>query len=409
MSHRSISDLLLVVVVGGIYATTLLWAASAAAPVNAAAPLRIGIILPLTSPMADVAKSALTGAQVAVDEINSVGGYLGRPVELVVEDDKANPDTGLRAAETIVQNSGAFATVGLCNTSVAIKVSDFDQASKHPLIVTCASGSSIGENVPSSQSYTFRLAANSQIQTQFLVSELQRLKYRRVVILADNTPTGDAGVKDLEAALLKAGLRPRAVVRFTPGGKNLDKEMQELKSAGADVLIGWSSGPEQGLIAASRSAVGWSVPMMAGWDASNSSAYVTSNGKVEGVMMVQTVLPNRHLERNSTFLSAYAKISKERPIGSMMSAAQTYDAVHLLMRALFAAKGDIRGPAIKSSLEDLKDAYRGVVTTYDRAFTPSDHDAISIRMLWLGTWRNGDRDYFYDEDEKRAAILRYKR
>ena len=36
--------------------------------------------------------------------------------------------------------------------------------------------------------------------------------------------------------------------------------------------------------------------------------------------MVQTVLPNAFLERNGSFLLAYRKLSKETPIGSMMSA-----------------------------------------------------------------------------------------
>ena len=125
-------------------------------------------------------------------------------------------------------------------------------------------------------------------------------------------------------------------------------------------------------------------------------------------MMVQTVLPNRHLERNSAFLSAYSKHSRERPMGSMIAAAQTYDAVHLLMRAVFATKGDIHGPSIKAALENLHGVYRGVVTTYEQPFSTHDHDAISINMLWMGTWRGGERVFAYDEDERRASIIRTK-
>ena len=29
-------------------------------------------------------------------------------------------------------------------------------------------------------------------------------------------------------------------------------------------------------------------------------------------------------------------------------------------------------------------------------------------MLWLGTWRNGERGYYYKEDERRATIIRRK-
>jgi amino acid/amide ABC transporter substrate-binding protein, HAAT family (TC 3.A.1.4.-) len=38
----------------------------------------------------------LNGIKLAVDEINAVGGYLGRPLELVVKDDAADPDQGAR-------------------------------------------------------------------------------------------------------------------------------------------------------------------------------------------------------------------------------------------------------------------------------------------------------------------------
>jgi branched-chain amino acid transport system substrate-binding protein len=173
-------------------------------------------------------------------------------------------------------------------------------------------------------------------------------------------------------------------------------------------LIGWTVGPEQGVLSASRAAAGWNVPQYGPWGLSHASAFAASNSAVEGALMVQTVLPNVFMERHSTFLRGYAKLSKERPIGSMMSAAQTYDSVHLLLRAMFISKGDLSGRSLKSALENLPQAYRGVVTTYDRPFSRSDHDAISANMLWLGTWRNGERAYAYRDDAQRASVIRRK-
>jgi branched-chain amino acid transport system substrate-binding protein len=167
-------------------------------------------------------------------------------------------------------------------------------------------------------------------------------------------------------------------------------------------------GPEQGVISAARAAIGWKVPQLGPWGLSHASAYEVSKGKVDGALMVQTVLPNHFLERNSTFLRNYAKLSKETPIGSMMSAAQTYDALHLLLRAMFDSKGDLGAPSLKRALENPTSTYRGVVSTYERAFSHTDHDAISANMLWLGTWRGGERAYFYKEDERRATVLRRK-
>ena len=92
----------------------------------------------------------------------------------------------------------------------------------------------------------------------------------------------------------------------------------------------------------------------------------------------------------------------------MMSASQTYDAVHLLLRAMFASKGDLSGPALKKALENLPRPYQGVVTTYERPFSDKEHDAISANMLWLGVWRDGQRQYYYPQDAKLGGMVRRK-
>ncbi|AEG93384.1 ABC transporter substrate-binding protein [Ramlibacter tataouinensis] len=79
-------------------------------------PIRIGLVFPLTSGSSDMGNSARVGAQVAVNEINQVGGYLGRPLELVVRDDAANNDQGLKHAEELVLKEKVTATIGFCNT-----------------------------------------------------------------------------------------------------------------------------------------------------------------------------------------------------------------------------------------------------------------------------------------------------
>jgi|UniRef100_UPI0035B3131E branched-chain amino acid transport system substrate-binding protein len=371
-------------------------------------PVRIGLIFPLTGGSSDMGNSALVGAQVAVQEINQVGGYLGRPIELVVRDDEANNDVGLKHAQDLVLKEKVVATIGFCNTGVAMKALDVFQENKHPLFVSCATGSAITAKYPAAQSYIFRTSAPDQHQTQFLVDEIVKRGLTKVALLVDTSGYGDAGLRDLEAALARAGLKPQAVVRFKVGVKSLDDEIRQLRDSGADALIGWTVGPEQGVISASRAAVGWKVPQFGPWGLSHASAFNVSGGKVEGALMVQTVLPNIFMERNSTFLRNYNKLRKEQPIGSMMSAAQTYDAVNLLVRALYDTQGDLSGAGIKKALENPSTVYRGVVTTYDRPYSDKDHDAITPNMLWLGTWRNGERAYYYKEDEKRATVIRRK-
>jgi len=382
--------------------------AAPAASAAGAAPLRIGIIFPLTGGSSDMGISARVGAQVAIDEVNEVGGYLGRPFELVVRDDQASPDIGLKHAEELVLKEKVLATIGFCNTGVAAKALDTFQNNRHILLVPCATGTVLTAKYPPKDSYIFRTSARDQLQTQFLAEEIAKRGLAKPALIVDKSGYGDAGLVDLEKALAAKNIKPAVVVRFAVGAKSLAEEVRQARAAGADSLIGWTVGPESGVLAAARHEAGWKVPHFGPWGLSHRSAFESSNGAVDGTMMVQTVLPNIYLERNSSFLLRYRKLSSEKPIGSVMSAAQTYDAMHLLLRAMFESRNDFSGPALKKALENLPRRYTGVVTSYERPFSETDHDAISANMLWLGTWRNGDRGYFYADDAKKASMIRYK-
>jgi branched-chain amino acid transport system substrate-binding protein len=343
-----------------------------------------------------------------VQEINSVGGYLGRPFELVIRDDQADNDTGLKHAQELVEKMKVTATVGFCNTGVAMKALDVFQKAKSVLVVPCATGTAITAKFKPAESYAFRTSPRDQLQTEFLVEEIVKRGLTKVALLVDGSGYGDAGLKDLEGALGRNNLKAVAVARFPVGVKNLEEQMTQLRASGADALIGWTVGPEEGVISAARANIGWKVAQFGPWGLSHASAFTVSGGKVDGAQMVQTVLPNVFLERNSAFLRNYTKLSKETPIGSMMSAAQTYDSVYLLLRAMFDSRGDLSGASLKKALENPSGTYRGVVSTYERAFSATDHDAISGNMLWLGTWRGTERAYYYKEDERRASIIRRK-
>ncbi len=65
----------------------LLAGASLAVPaVRAADPLKVAVMIPLSGPAALFGPSSRSCAELAADEINSRGGILGRPVELLFGD-----------------------------------------------------------------------------------------------------------------------------------------------------------------------------------------------------------------------------------------------------------------------------------------------------------------------------------
>lgn len=385
-------------------------AAQSAATAAAPGPIRIGLIAPLTGGSADFGNSVRHGAELAVAEINAVGGYLGRPLELVVRDDKANPDAGRAAAEDLVLKEKVAYTVGYCNTGVAMKSLDVFESAKHLLMVPCSQGTAVTRKTPPAQSMVFRLAPVDHMNARFLVREVvERRKLTRVAILADRTGYGDGGVKDLSAELESRQLKPVFVGRYDLGVASLRDELEAARAAGAEAVINYTVGPEQAVAVKARAAMRWRVPYFAPWPLSFRSVLQSAGAAaLEGTLMTQSIIQDGANERRASFIARYYRQSKERPIGSLMAAAQSYDAVHLMLRAVFQTKGDTSGPALKAALENLQEPYRGVVTTFDKPFSKDDHDAFSDRMIWLGEWRNGSIVYHYPSDAKMSAVMRRK-
>ncbi|HJW11795.1 MAG TPA: ABC transporter substrate-binding protein [Albitalea sp.] len=381
----------------------IIWALAAGA-----APVRVGFICPFTGGSQDFGNSARLGAELAAKEINEVGGYLGRTIELVARDDKADPELGRKAAEELVLKEKVDFTVGFCNTGVALKSLDVFQDHKHLLMVPVSTGSAVTAKYPAATSTIFRMSARDTLQAAALVDDVVKRGFTRVALFADKTGYGEGGFKDVEKFLADKQLKPVYSARFDLGVKSLAQQMHDAKAAGADAIIGYTVGPEFAVIAASRAEAKFNAPLYGPWPLSFRSVSEKAGAAVEGAVMVQTIIQDLSNERRASFIARLKRYAGHQPIGSLMAAAQTYDAVYLMLHALFQSKGDTSGPALKRALENLERPFTGVVTTHDHPFTANDHDAFTRNMVWLGVWRHGEVQFFYPDDAKRASYLRRK-
>jgi branched-chain amino acid transport system substrate-binding protein len=372
-------------------------------------PIRIGFTCPFSGTSQDFGNSARLGAELAVKEINEVGGYLGRLVELVARDDKATPDESLRLAQELVLKEKVGFTIGGCNTGVVLKSLEFFEAQKHLLLIPVETGSVLTAKTPAKDSFVFRLSARDTLQAGILVDELvDKRKLTKIALLADSTGYGEGGTQDVQNFLAEKGLKPVYVARFDLKVETLVEEVRAAKAAGAEALIGYTVGPQFGLLAKARVEAGFTGPLLGSWPLSFRSALDKAGSAIEGAVMTQTIVQDISNERRSSFIARLKRHANGQPVGSLMSAAQSYDAVHLMLRVLFQTKGDMSGPALKAALENLERPYPGVITTHDKPFSSSDHDAFSRNMVWLGVWRKGEIQFYYPEDAKRASIIRRK-
>jgi branched-chain amino acid transport system substrate-binding protein len=383
-------------------AATWSWAQS---PANA---LRIGVIGPFTGPSSDFGLPMLNAIKMAFDEMNAVGGYGGRPFELVVKDDEGKPDVGRKQSEELVK-AKVIAVIGFCNTGVAANSLEVFQSHQLPLIIPCSTGTPLTAKYPAPESYIFRTSARDAIQAKFVTDDLVKRGWTKVAVFADRSGYGEAGLKDVEKALEQYKLKPVHVARFNLGVKDLSTELKAARDAGANVIFSYTVGPENAVIALGKKALKWSVPQVGAWPLSFPFFINGAKDAAEGALMAQTFIAEPSNERRTAFLSAYARKYKTDHIPVPMSAAQAYDTSYLLLHGLFGVKdGVVNGPALKTALENIPRTYYGVVANYEKPFSLQDKEALSANMLVMGVVKKGLVTFAYPKDAERNLLIQRK-
>lgn len=185
-----------------------LWAAAALAPLPATAAdtIKIGFPMPLSGPAAVYGVPVTKGAELAVADINAKGGVLGRKLELLPRDSKANADEAVRLArELIIKNNVDFLS-GTLTSAEAPAVSTIAKENKVVFVAPVAKTTRLTapENL---HPYIFRLASNTTIEGHTAASLMAKWgEVKRVATIAPDYAYGRDAVAAFVDHLKK--LRP---------------------------------------------------------------------------------------------------------------------------------------------------------------------------------------------------------
>jgi branched-chain amino acid transport system substrate-binding protein len=377
----------------------------------AADPIKIGVDGPYTGGSSSMGVSMRDGVRLAADEINKSGGVLGRQIQLIERDDEAKNERGVQIAQEFVNKEKVVAAVGYINTGVALAGQRFFQDAKIPVLNNVATGSVITHQFDKDpDNYVFRNAAHDSIQAPMIVEEaITRRGYKKVAILADSTNYGQLGREDLERALKNKGITAVAVEKFNIKDVDMTAQLLKSKEAGAEAVLTYGIGPELAQIANGMTKLGWKVPIIGSWTLAMASFIDNAGPGGEGARMPQTFIQEPTTPKRKAFIDAFvAKFKpKNNRMDSPVSAAQGYDSIYLLAAAIKQA-GSTDGPKIKAALEDLQAPVEGVVTTYNKPFTKTDHDAITANIPVFGEVKGGRVVFASADDQKSAGTVRMK-
>lgn len=185
---------------------------------KAEGPIKIGFPIPLSGPTAVYGEPVLRGAQLAVKEINEKGGVLGRKLELLPRDSKANADEAVRLARELIIKDNVDFLVGTLTSAEAPAVSTVAKENKIVFIAP-TSKSTILTDPQHIHPYIFRVSSNTDVEGE--AGAILMARWKNVKTVATIAPDYAYG-RDSIAAFEKSLKQKR------PDIKIVDREWPKL-------------------------------------------------------------------------------------------------------------------------------------------------------------------------------------
>ena len=205
-------------------------------------PVRIGLVDPITGVYAAIAQGEVEGARLATDQLNSKGGILGRPVELLVEDSANDVGTGVQKVRKLIERDQVSFIIGDVNSGIAIAIAQVTSEKRMLHIVSgghtdAITGSSCSWNV-------FRVCNTTTMDANAVAATLMEKFGKKWYFLTPDYAYGHSVQASFER-LLKAHGGTSAGSLIPLGTPDFSAYLIQAKAYGPEVLIDVMGGSDQ--------------------------------------------------------------------------------------------------------------------------------------------------------------------
>jgi len=224
------------------------------AVLRAQAPtLKVGVVHPITGPLAEPGQACRLGAQMAAEAVNAAGGIKalnGMKIELLLGDTQTKPDIGRTEAERVI-NQGAQVLMGSFDSGSTAAMVPVVQQRRIPFLVDIAAADPITANVAKAvkegqqkTQYVYRNfptgSSFGRKAVQYFNEVFQEAKVspKRVVLMYCNDLFGQNNAKGFQAA--HAAAKPSwdivDVIPWPEPPQDLSTEVSRAKAAKPDII-----------------------------------------------------------------------------------------------------------------------------------------------------------------------------
>ena len=311
--------------------------------------IRIGEVGSMTGNQATFGQSTHNGIELAIQELNAAGGFLGKQIELISLDNQGKPEEAATAITRLITQNEVTAVLGEVASSISLAMAPIAQQYGVPMI----SPSSTNPDVTAKGDYIFRVCFIDPFQGSVMARfALETLKIKKVAILRDVKNDYSVGLANFFTKTFTEG-GGEIVIDQSYSANDIDfkSQLTSIKSKNPEAIFVPGYYTEVGLIARQKKELGILVPMLGGdgWDSPKLQ-------EIGGDAIAGSYFSNHYSAEDQTprvqeFISKYKTKYSVVPDGL---AAMGYDAMIVLADAIKRA-GSIDKKAIRDALATLKD------------------------------------------------------
>jgi branched-chain amino acid transport system substrate-binding protein len=314
-------------------------------PVGESSEIVIGEYGSLSGANAVFGQGTHNGIMLAVDEENTNGGLLGKPVRLVTEDDEGNQDEAVSVVKKLIDRDNVVGVLGEVASTRSLAGGGVCEQEQVPMI----SPSSTNPDVTQGRKYVFRVCFTDDFQGSVGAKFAIRKNWKRVAVLSSSNSDYSKKLsqffKDTFTAM---GGQIVAEETYSDGDKEFKAQLTRTQSKNPDAVYLPGYYTEIDLILRQARDLGFDVPFFGGdgWDG------VELDSHTEGCCFTNHYSPEDSRPSVQAFIAAY----KAKYGGSVPDAfgITGYDAARVMFDAIKRA-GSTNRDAIRDAIAQTKD------------------------------------------------------
>lgn len=316
--------------------------------------IKIGQFASLTGSEATFGISSDNGIKLAVEEINSSGGILGKQIQLVTEDNQGKPNETQTVVQKLINRDKVVGIIGEVASSRSKAAAPLCQQNKIPMI----SQASTNPEVTAIGDYVFRVCFIDPFQATVMSKfALNSMKVKKVALLIDQRNAYSTGLADnFRKTFVEMGGEIVEEQKYSSGDKDFKAQLTAIKYKNPEAIFVPGYYTDVGLIAIQLREIGMTVPLFGGdgWE-SDKLTEGKAKDALEGCFFsthISAEDPNPIIQN---FIKKYRDKYKIEPDAYSFLG---YDAMMLMADAIKRA-GSTEGEKIKIELSKTKD-FKGV-------------------------------------------------